>query len=358
MAPLPRPREVETKPMTILSTRSPDARDSGLDLGESTWQKELKTAVRDLETLARLVELPCEDLIADGGASRDFPLVVPRHYVARMRPGRRHDPLLLQVLPQAVEMVHVDSFTRDPVGEQAAQVMPGLLHKYAGRALLVLTGTCAVHCRYCFRRHFPYDAGPAAADAWDAPVAAITDDASIREVILSGGDPFTLTDSRLQRWVERIAAIPHVQRLRVHTRLPIVIPSRVTDALLRTLSAARPAVMVVVHANHAQEIDTDVADALGRFVDTGIPVLNQAVLLRGVNDTVTAQHDLCETLVNHRVIPYYLHQLDRVAGGAHFETPPEHGVQIIAELRARLPGYAVPRFVVETPGEPAKTVLA
>jgi EF-P beta-lysylation protein EpmB len=222
---------------------------------------------------------------------------------------------------------------------------------------MVTTGACAVHCRYCFRRHFPYDEGPRSLADWEPAIRQIESDTSIEEVILSGGDPLTLVDEMLARLGERISRIEHVERLRIHTRLPIVIPQRATNSLIDWLAGTRLAPIVVIHANHPAEIDGDVAAALGKLVDAGVPVLNQAVLLRGVNDDADVLVDLSRRLVNLRVMPYYLHQLDRVVGAAHFEVPIERGREIMRQLEARLPGYAVPRYVQEIPGRHHKVDL-
>lgn len=275
-----------------------------------------------------------------------------------MRHGDPHDPLLRQVLPLDIEMEPAPGFTSDPVGDDAAKLQPGLLQKYRGRALLITTGACAVHCRYCFRRHFPYSESPRSLTAWQGVLEQIAADSTIDEVILSGGDPLTLVDTHLAELARRMAEIPHVRRLRIHTRLPIIIPQRVTDELLAWLRGTRLSPIMVVHANHGQELDDDVLEALARLVDSGVPVLNQAVLLRGVNDSVDALAELCTKLVNARVMPYYLHQLDRVAGAAHFEVPIERGRELLEQLRGRLPGYAVPRYVIEQPGEVSKTLIA
>lgn len=275
-----------------------------------------------------------------------------------MRPGDPADPLLRQVLPWDAETLDQPDFTADPVGDAEARLAPGLLQKYNGRALLVTTGACAVHCRYCFRRHYPYSAGPRSPDDWQPAIDQIAADPAIDEVLLSGGDPLTLVDSHLAELTRRLAAIPHLRRLRIHTRLPIVIPQRVTGELLAWLRGTRLTPVVVVHANHAQEIDDSVAAPLARLVDAGIPVLNQSVLLRGVNDTAAALIDLSRRLVDLRVMPYYLHQLDRVAGAAHFEVPISRGLELLATIRAALPGYAVPRYVQEVAGETHKRVLA
>jgi EF-P beta-lysylation protein EpmB len=314
--------------------------------------------VRDPVDLCRRLQLPAHCESAAIRASRDFPVFAPLSYIARMQPGDPHDPLLRQVLPLDDELAVVQGFTADPVGDLAAQRDVGLLHKYHGRALMITTGVCAVHCRFCFRRQYPYEDSPSIGARWPAAVAQIAGDPSLQEVILSGGDPLTLGDTPLAELAAMLAAIPHVRRLRVHTRLPIMIPQRVTDELVGWLRGTRLTPVMVVHANHARELDTDVESALGRLADAGIPVLNQAVLLRGVNDHADTLVELSQRLLDCRVLPYYLHQLDRVAGAAHFETPVEVGQRLIAEMTARLPGYAVPRYVREVPGAPAKLRMA
>ena len=287
-----------------------------------------------------------------------FRWFVPPSFLSNIRRGDPDDPLLRQVLPVREETYQVEGFSRDPVGDSAATLNPGVLQKYAGRALLITTGVCAVHCRYCFRRYYPYEQTPHSGVAWDQALAGIAADATVHEVILSGGDPLMLVDRRLARLVDKIAAIHHVTRLRVHTRLPIMIPSRVNEELIDWLTGSRLTPVMVIHANHAQELSDEVADSMARLRQAGVMLLNQAVLLRGVNDTVDAQVELSERLVEIGVTPYYLHQLDRVKGAGHFEVPVEHGKRIITELRSRLPGYAVPRYVQEIPGEPSKVVLA
>ncbi|MEX0939273.1 MAG: EF-P beta-lysylation protein EpmB [Pirellulales bacterium] len=326
--------------------------------GPASWRQSVKRAVRHPGELCRLLDLPSELAKRATAAHGDFPLFVPRELIARMRPGDPNDPLLRQVLPLDAETAPVEGFLADPVGDVTARRSPGLLSKYRGRVLLVTTGACAVHCRYCFRRHYPYGQNPHAPRDWQPAIGEIARDRELREVILSGGDPLMLIDRHLAELAQQLAAISHLTRLRVHTRLPIMIPQRVTEELLRWLTGSRLAPVMVVHVNHAAEIDGEVAAALTRLVEAGVPVLNQAVLLRGVNDSVAAMAELCERLVDLRVMPYYLHQLDRVAGAAHFEVPVAQGLQIINELRARLPGYAVPRYVQEIAGRPGKTVLA
>ncbi|MCI0357136.1 MAG: EF-P beta-lysylation protein EpmB [Planctomycetaceae bacterium] len=322
------------------------------------WRDELRLAIRDPAQLVAALELPPQQVEPARRASAGFLLFAPRPYVARMRRGDPTDPLLRQVLPIESELLTPQGFTSDPVGDESATLTPGLLQKYNSRALLVTTGACAVHCRYCFRRHFPYSESPRSPDEWQPAIDRIAADPSIDEAILSGGDPLTLVDAHLAELACRLAEVPHLRRLRVHTRLPIMIPQRVTDELLDWLRGTRLTPVVVVHANHAQEIDEPTAAALARLVDAGIPVLNQTVLLAGVNDSTEALIDLSRRLVDLRVMPYYLHQLDRVQGAAHFEVPVSRGLELIDQMRRALPGYAVPRYVQEVAGEANKVVLA
>ena len=321
------------------------------------WQRALREAVRDSAELCSLLGLDVAEMGLSAAASRDFPLLAPRGYVARMRYGDPADPLLRQVLPLAAETNRLPGDQQDPVGDRAAELASGLLHKYQGRVLLVTTGACAIHCRYCFRRHYAYDELPPAAEAWAPALAAIAADASVDEVILSGGDPLTLSDVRLAALAEQLAAIPHVRRIRIHSRLPIVLPERVDDELLAWLSGTRLTPVMVVHANHAAELDDEVAAACARLSAAGVLLLNQTVLLRGVNDDAETLAALSRRLIELRVTPYYLHQLDRVAGAAHFEVPVERGLALVEQLRAELPGYLVPRYVQEVPGETSKRPL-
>lgn len=322
-----------------------------------SWPRELAVAIRDPDALIERLQLPEECRGPAHHAAKLFPLMVTESFLARMRPGDPHDPLLRQVLPLDAEFDEAPGFTADAVGDHAAQIAPGLLQKYAGRALMIATGACAIHCRYCFRRHFPYGAAPRKLDDWEPALAAIRADDSLREILLSGGDPLMLTDGRLSDLIDRLAEIPHLTRLRIHSRLPIVLPSRVTDELLEILTSCRLTTIMVVHANHGGELAGACGTALRKLVRAGIPTLNQAVLLRGVNDDVDTLAELCEELVNFGVLPYYLHQLDRVQGAAHFEVAESTGRALIAELRRRLPGYAVPEFVREIPGASHKTPL-
>ncbi len=322
------------------------------------WHVAMRTAVRDPVQLCRILQLPPEMEAAAIRASRGFPLFAPLGYIARMRPGDPHDPLLRQVLPMAEELEDVAGFARDPVGDIPSKRSDGLLQKYHGRVLIITTGACAVHCRYCFRRHFPYSASPPSLSHWRALVTEIHHDDSIEEVILSGGDPLTLVDSQLAQLAGMIARVPHVRRLRVHTRLPIVIPQRVTESLVDWLTGSRLSPILVIHANHPQELNSEVHDSLAVLARAGILLLNQTVLLRGINDDPDTLIELSRRLLDCRVMPYYLHQLDRVAGAAHFETSADRGLAIVEQMRARLPGYAVPRYAREVPGEASKRLLA
>ena len=321
------------------------------------WHRSLAEAIRDPVKLIDQLKLPDtfeEQAIA---ASELFPLRVPQSFARRMQTGDPNDPLLLQVLPLHAEFESPVEFQLDAVNDQNFRKAPGLLHKYQGRVLLIATGACAVHCRYCFRRHYPYANDPRRIDEWTAAFDAIRADDSIKEVILSGGDPLMLRDDRLRFLIEQIQSIPHVNRLRIHSRLPIVLPDRITSSLIDLLRGSRLTPFFVVHSNHANELVDDCADALRQLATSGISVLNQTVLLRGINDNVDIQANLCERLIDLSVIPYYLHQMDQVIGTSHFIVDEKVGETIVSELRRRLPGYAVPRFVREIPGEPAKTVL-
>lgn len=290
-------------------------------------------------------------------AAAKFRLRVPRSYLARMRPGDPNDPLLRQVLPVAHELDAVPEFTADPLGERAALRAPGLLQKYRGRALLITTSACAVHCRYCFRREFPYSEQTSEAPRFSEAIAAIAADPSIEEVLLSGGDPLSLSDARLTALTDALARIPHVRRLRVHTRQPVVLPSRVDAGLLAWLKGIRVPMVFVLHANHPNEIDDEVRAACAALRASGVTLLNQTVILAGVNDHARVLADLSRTLFDSGVLPYYLHVLDRVSGTAHFEVPEARAQALAGELAAMLPGYLVPRLVREVEGAPAKVAL-
>ncbi|MFO1371572.1 MAG: EF-P beta-lysylation protein EpmB [Candidatus Competibacteraceae bacterium] len=318
------------------------------------WQHELATAITDPLELLRELELDPLLLPAARAAAVRFSLRVPRGFVARMCKGDPDDPLLRQVLPLAAELAPAPGFVVDPVGDITVQAAPGVLHKYHGRALLIVTGACAVHCRYCFRREFPYAAVHAGMDQWQPALAYLRHDSSIREVILSGGDPLALSDRRLGELLVELGRIPHLERLRIHSRLPIVLPERVDDGLLDVLASIRLQRVLVVHANHPRELDYTVCIALARLAAAGVTLFNQAVLLRGVNDSAATLAELSRILFTAHVIPYYLHLLDRVHGAAHFEVKESAASAMMKELRRLLPGYLVPRLVREQAGAPAK----
>lgn len=320
----------------------------------SIWARELADSVRDPAELLRLLHLK------DAGAEipLEFPLQVPRSYIRRMRREDPQDPLFLQVWPDGRERADIDGYTMDPVGDLAACVAPGVLQKYAGRALLTLTGACAVHCRYCFRRHFPYSAENPIGYRWLETIAYLQAAKDLREVILSGGDPLMLPDERLAAMVSDLDGIGHLQRLRIHTRMPVVLPARVDPALCAWIGRARLRVTVVLHINHAQEVDDELVAACRALTDAGAVLLNQSVLLKGINDSAAILEHLSEALFAARVLPYYLHLLDRVAGAAHFDLPEATARQIYADLTARLPGYLVPRLVREQPGRESKTLIS
>jgi EF-P beta-lysylation protein EpmB len=300
-----------------------------------------------------LLELPLAAL--DAQASSAFPLLVPRGFVARMRKRDPLDPLLLQVLPRSAELREVPGFGADPVREQGLAAS-GLIEKYPGRALLIASGACPVHCRYCFRREFPYNEQLAARGGWDDAVERLRARPDVREAILSGGDPLSLSNRRLGELVAELESTS-IDTLRIHTRYPVIVPERVDDGLLRLLSATRLNTVVVVHCNHANELDDATAAALRALSARVTALLNQSVLLRGVNDSATTLAALSTRLFACGALPYYLHLLDPVAGAAHFDVDARTGRKLVARLRTRLPGYLVPRLVRETPGELSKTLI-
>lgn len=338
--------KASTEPLTSVAPTT----ESGSNV---SWQEELRLAYRDPRALGSALGLP-EECIQDAlTVAGPFQLFAPRPYVSRMEPGCPDDPLLLQVWPHSHETFERDGFTRDPVLDEESLRLPGVIQKYEGRALLVMTGACAVHCRYCFRRHFPYSDVPHSLQNWLPVLEELAQDRSVRELILSGGDPLSLRDEVLLEFAEFVSKMPHLRRVRIHTRWPIVIPRRVTGDLLRVL-ANLPQPVVVIHSNHARELDQEVAEQIGRLRDVGCLVLNQAVLLRGINDGLDTLVALSERLIELRVVPYYLNELDRVAGSWHFEVSRERALALMEGLQARLPGYAIPRLVRDEPGRSSK----
>ncbi|MEY4763253.1 MAG: hypothetical protein RLZZ200_3110 [Pseudomonadota bacterium] len=329
----------------------------------ATWQQEMAAAVSDPVELLKMLGLRPEQLDPAGragfeAATASFPLRVPRAFVARMRRGDPGDPLLRQVMALPAELDDVPGYSSDPLEENAARRAPGILQKYRGRALLVATGACAIHCRYCFRRDYDYAADTGADKRWEEAFRAVAETPDIEELILSGGDPLSLSNARLGTLFRRAAGMPQLRRLRIHTRNPIVLPSRVDDGLVELLRRSALPVAIVVHANHAAEIDDSVRTALRRLRESGTALLNQSVLLAGVNDDVEALADLSHSLFEAGVLPYYLHAPDRIRGTAHFAVDDARARGLLRDLAARMPGYLVPRLVREEPGKPGKTLLA
>ena len=338
--------------LNALPPETPPAALSALPWSDQAWRDELARSVTELHELLHLAGVSPQEVSA--APAGPFPLRVPRPYVARMKRGDANDPLLRQVLPSTFEWNAVPGYVQDPLAESAAVADTGVLQKYAGRVLLIATGACAVNCRYCFRRHFPYAEHRQGKDF--PALDAIRQDPSLHEVILSGGDPLMLRDAHLARLLQAIAAIGHVRRLRIHTRLPVVIPKRVTNALIDTLHGMPQQVVIVLHFNHANELDDEVDAALAAL--SPFTLLNQSVVLQGVNNDADSLANLSERLFAAGVLPYYLHLPDAVAGTAHFHVGETEAKTLHRQLAARLPGYLVPRLVRETPGLKAKELLA
>lgn len=328
------------------------------------WEKIFKDAVRDPAELCRRLKISDENV----DLNPNFPILVPEPFLERIRPKDPLDPLLLQVLPKTEESISSPGFTTDPVGENGHLSPEGTLSKYHGRSLIVTGKRCSTHCRFCFRRHFALpeiEENSISGDFFIDPktiAARFEIDPTVHEVILSGGDPLMLNDCQLEDLILHLDQIPSITRIRIHTRMPVVIPQRLTDKLVDLLgnnkrSAKTAKTIVVLHVNHPNELDSEVCRSIEKLIGSGGVLLSQTVLLRGVNDSLHTLAELFERLIDLGIIPYYLHQLDRVAGATHFEVPIEKGCDLITKLRTRLPGYAVPRYVREIPGEPGKVVL-
>ncbi|EOL8939107.1 EF-P beta-lysylation protein EpmB [Cronobacter dublinensis] len=321
------------------------------------WLSQLADVITDPDELLHLLNIDAdEELLAGRDARRLFALRVPRAFVARMEKGNPQDPLLRQVLTSREEFVAAPGFTTDPLEEQNS-VVPGLLHKYHNRALLLVKGGCAVNCRYCFRRHFPYADNQGNKRNWQAALDYIAAHPELDEIIFSGGDPLMAKDNELEWLVTRLEAIPHLKRLRIHSRLPIVIPARVTDGLVRLLGQTRLQVLLVNHINHAQEIDEAFRAGMTKLRAAGVTLLNQSVLLKGVNDNAATLAALSNALFDAGVMPYYLHVLDKVQGAAHFMVSDDEARAIMRELLSQVSGYLVPKLAREIGGEPSKTPL-
>ena len=291
-------------------------------------------------------------------ANYNFKLKVPYAYLRRIKKGDPNDPLLRQILPSKEELYAAPGYTKDPLGEDKANLIPGVVHKYEGRILLIVSSNCAVNCRYCFRRSFPYQDNKLGMSEWQEALTYINKNKTITEVIFSGGDPLSISDTQLLWLTEEIAKIPHVQRLRVHTRLPVVIPDRITEDCLLWLTSTRLLTSLVIHSNHPKELDDTVGTALKNLSEAGVILLNQTVLLAGINDSIEILQELSERLYQMKVLPYYLHQLDKVEGASHFEVSDEIAKKLLVGLTAKLPGYLVPKLVREIAGMPSKVPLS
>lgn len=324
---------------------------------QQAWNIQIKQAFRDPISLLEYLELATKNHIQKVDTDNTFQMLVPLSYAAKMTKGDWNDPLLRQVLPLKDEIVATSGFVSDPVGDLTAEVSPGVLHKYHGRILLVTTGACPVHCRYCFRRDYPYGDSTPDKKHWQSTLETIKQDPSIKEVILSGGDPLMLSDKRLQKLCSEIEAISHITTIRFHTRVPLFLPERITSELLNYFGDLKVNLVFVIHSNHANEIDENVANTLVALRGKGITLLNQSVLLKGVNDSVETLVELSQRLFSCQVLPYYIHQLDKVQGAAHFEVHRKKAFNIIESLKDQLPGYLVPKLVEEVAGKKSKKTI-
>lgn len=321
------------------------------------WQQELATAIRNVAELCQILELDLKKAPFSINDKTHFPLKLTHHYANNIQKGHWSDPLLLQVLPNTQENIQAHGYTNDPVGDLQALNDPGMLKKYPGRALLITTEACPVHCRYCFRKEFPYSDNHASKQDWFTAIENLRNDTTINEVILSGGDPLSLSDKKLNRLISQLETLPHIKTLRIHSRYPVLLPSRLSHELLDILTHNRFRVIMVIHANHANELDDIVKQHLQDYHSAGIILLNQSVLLRGVNDNADTLIQLSERLMDCQVLPYYLHQLDKVSGTRHFEVQDTQALALMSTLRQALPGYLVPRLVREISGKRSKTPI-
>ena len=322
----------------------------------TSWQKELANVITDPKTLLELVEISPKSYQQHFAARKLFPVRVPRPLMTRIKKGDINDPILKQVMPLDLEFSITDGYSEDPL-EEHDTVAPGLLHKYKHRVLMMVKTGCAINCRYCFRRHFPYADNSPNKARWQQALSYIEQHLEINEVIFSGGDPLMASDDHLQWLITEIEKIPHVTRLRIHTRLPIVIPQRITPALVKTLSLTRLKPVIVFHINHANEIDTNVSQAIEPLLAARIPLFNQSVLLKGINDNANTLAALSEGLFDVGIQPYYLHLFDKVQGVAHFDVTEAEAKKITLQLMAILPGYLMPKLVREIAGEANKTPI-
>ncbi len=327
-----------------------------VDSVEQNWLKQLANGISDPQKLLEQLEIDPEPWQNGFDARKLFAQRVPQSFVERMQKGNPFDPLLRQVLPLSAEFEVHPGYSNDPLQEQNNDI-PGLLHKYRNRALMIVKGGCAINCRYCFRRHFPYQENKGNKTTWQQSIDYLAQHDELNEVILSGGDPLMAKDDELRWLIDHIADIPHIKRLRIHSRLPVVIPARVTDELVSLLAGTRLQVILVTHINHAQEINQELSDALCKLKRVGVTILNQGVMLKGVNDSIDAQVQLSEALFDSGVLPYYIHVLDKVQGAAHFYISDQQAKAIMAGVIERVSGYLVPKLTREIGGRSSKTPL-
>ena len=290
-------------------------------------------------------------------ADKEFATRVPLSFAEKMQKGNINCPLLKQVLPIADEMEKKDSYLLDPLQEQQANPIRGLLHKYHSRALLTLAPSCAINCRYCFRRHFPYDDNKITPDNWQSIINYLADEPSINEVIFSGGDPLMVKNSRLAKYIADLEQVASIKTLRLHSRMPVVLPARVDLELINLLAKSRFKVVLVIHCNHPNELCCHTAKIFKALKEVGITLLNQSVLLKGVNDKAEILEELSQKLFEQDIMPYYLHLLDKVAGAAHFDLPLAKAKQIYNKLQILLAGYLVPKLVCERAGVKHKSII-
>ena len=321
---------------------------------QTSWQKELANVVTDPEKLLRLLDIAPEDYVEHFQARKLFPVRVPVPFIEKMKSGDFNDPLLKQVMPLAEEFDPVDGYLSDPLGEHET-VAEGLLHKYKHRVLMIVKAGCAINCRYCFRRHFPYEDNSPNKRRWQSAIDYIERHTEINEVIFSGGDPLMASDEHLAWLIKQLENIAHIKRIRIHTRLPVTIPQRITSTLVDMLVSTRLTPVIVFHINHQNEIDTQFKHAIAPLIDKRISLYNQSVLLKGVNDDAQILAALCESLFDAGIQPYYLHLLDKVIGASHFDLSEDSAKTIVNELAAILPGFLMPQLVREIAGEPNKT---
>lgn len=318
------------------------------------WRQIQRETFTDWKKLVDFLQLDLDSPKARLLTHSSFPLNLPLRLAQKIQKNCWNDPVLIQFLPTTEEEKESPLFVLDPVEDEAFRKTPKLLHKYQARALLLSTSACAMNCRFCFRRNFAYETTE---KKFEKELQEIRLDTSLSEILLSGGDPLSLGHTQLESILKELEQIPHVKRIRFHTRFPLGIPERIDADFLKLLGGCEKQIIFVIHCNHAHEFDDTILESLRQIQRLGVIVISQSVLLKGVNDTVEALEELFLLLINNGILPYYLHQLDRVQGAIHFEVPETTGKELIAELQKRLPGYAVPKYVKEEAHKPHKTPI-